>query len=95
MQRRHFLIASAATVALANAAGSAFAQSTNLLSRPIPGSCERIPAIGMGTWLTFDVKPGEPARRELLPVLQAFCDGGGTMIVSSPMYGDAEDVVGE
>lgn len=49
----------------------------------------------MGTWLTFDVKPGEPARRDLLPVLQAFFDGGGTVIDSSPMYGDAEDVVGE
>lgn len=94
MQRRNFLIfASLAGVSLPTFAQTASANAS--LTRPIPSSGERIPAIGMGTWLTFDVKPGEPARRDLLPVLQAFFDGGGTMIDSSPMYGDAEDVVGE
>lgn len=94
MQRRNFLIfASLAGVSLPTLSKTASANAS--LTRPIPSSGERIPAIGMGTWLTFDVKPGEPARRDLLPVLQAFFDGGGTVIDSSPMYGDAEDVVGE
>jgi diketogulonate reductase-like aldo/keto reductase len=50
--------------------------------------------IGLGTARTFDVAPG-PAREALVPVLQAFFDGGGTLVDSSPMYGAAEDVVGE
>jgi diketogulonate reductase-like aldo/keto reductase len=94
VQRRNFLIfASLAGVSLPALSQPAGAPGS--LTRPIPVSGERIPAIGMGTWLTFDVKPGEPVRRDLLMVLQAFFDGGGTVIDSSPMYGDAEDVVGE
>ncbi|WP_295643262.1 aldo/keto reductase [uncultured Methylibium sp.] len=73
-------------------------------AQPAPGpailrafgrSGERIPAIGMGTWLTFDVggAPAETAQRER--VLQAFFDAGGGVIDSSPMYGRAEKVVGE
>ena len=31
--------------------------------RPIPATGERIPAIGVGTWITFDVPPGTAPRR--------------------------------
>ncbi len=54
-----------------------------------------LPVIGMGTWITFDAGPIPAARQNLLPVLQAFFDGGGALIDSSPMYGSAESVVGE
>ena len=64
------------------------------ISKPIPSTGERIPVIGLGTSRTFDAAPGA-ARSALAPVVQAFFDHGGTLIDSSPMYGSAEEVVGE
>ncbi len=65
-----------------------------ILERAIPASGEQIPAVGMGTWLTFDVAPG--AEREArLGVLHEFFTGGGALLDSSPMYGYAEAVLGE
>jgi len=65
-----------------------------VLERPVPGSGERLPAIGMGTWLTFDVSPGAD-RDARLPVLREFFAGGGTLLDSSPMYGYAEAALGD
>lgn len=65
------------------------------LTRPIPASGERIPVIGVGSWLTFDTGAGSGAIERLLPVLQAFFDHGGRLIDSSPMYGTAERVIGD
>jgi len=63
-------------------------------TRPIPSTGETLPAIGMGTWQTFDVA-GRRARTECQHVLQAFLDAGGRVIDSSPMYGQSEAVVGD
>lgn len=60
----------------------------------IPATGERIPAIGMGTYITFNVGPSERLRRNRLGVLQTFLDLGGGMIDSSPMYGSSEEVLG-
>ena len=40
------------------------------LERAVPATGERLPAIGMGTWLTFDVSAGTD-RNARLPVLRA------------------------
>lgn len=64
------------------------------LLRPIPSSGERIPAIGMGTWLTFDVGEDLNDRKSRLKVLQAFFAMGGRLIDSSPMYDSSEEVIG-
>lgn len=71
------------------------ARAAAALMRPIPASGELIPAIGMGTWITFNVGDDARARERLRAVLQAFFDAGGRVIDSSPMYGSAEGVVGE
>ncbi len=71
----------------------AFAQP--VISKAIPSSGERIPAIGLGTWLTFDVSDAALAQTRLLPVLQTFFDHGGALIDSSPMYGASEEVIGD
>lgn len=70
-------------------------QARSQVSKPIPSSGELLPVIGMGSWITFDVGnlPGERAQR--LRVLEAFFAGGGRLIDSSPMYGQAEQVLGE
>jgi aryl-alcohol dehydrogenase-like predicted oxidoreductase len=92
--RRRFLrcLAAAAAVPLLPAPARAAAGAP--ATKPIPSSGERLPVIGLGTSRTFDVGPGD-RRAALAPVLQAFLDGGGTVIDSSPMYGAAEEVVGE
>lgn len=64
------------------------------ITRRIPSTGEELPVVGLGTSRTFDVDPGPP-RAALLPVLQTFFDRGGRLIDSSPMYGQAEQVVGE
>jgi aryl-alcohol dehydrogenase-like predicted oxidoreductase len=65
------------------------------LRRPIPASGEPIGAVGLGTWLTFDVGDEVVARTRRLQVLRAFFEAGGGMIDASPMYGRAERLLGE
>lgn len=62
--------------------------------RPIPSTGERIPVLGMGTWITFNVGPSTQLRQDRLRVLERFFELGGVMVDSSPMYGSSEDVIG-
>ena len=71
------------------------AQSSPVLNRAIPSSGERIPAIGLGTWQTFDVGAAASDRAPLVEVLREFVTLGGRVIDSSPMYGRSEEVAGE
>ena len=70
-------------------------KSTQLIEKTIPASGEQIPALGLGTWQTFDVGPTSSERENLKEVLRLFVEAGGRMIDTSPMYGRAEEVVGE
>lgn len=80
----------------AAAAGSSPARAaSSILTRPIPSSGEAIPAVGLGTWRTFDVGPAPAERAPLKTVLQRFVELGGRVIDSSPMYGTAESVAGD
>jgi diketogulonate reductase-like aldo/keto reductase len=63
--------------------------------RPVPGSGESLPVIGLGTWQTFDVGPSAAARAPLEEVLREFVAMGGSVIDSSPMYGSSEQVAGD
>lgn len=92
---RRSVLRAALAGALAPLTGRSAGQERPPLMRPIPGTGEMLPAIGMGTWITFDAGPIPAARQNLLPVLQAFFAGGGALIDSSPMYGSSESVVGE
>ena len=51
--------------------------------------------VGLGSWITFNVGDDPVARKSSADVMQAFFDAGGRMIDSSPMYGSAQDVIGE
>ena len=66
-----------------------------MATRPIPRSGEAIPVVGVGTWQTFDVGPNAPERAELKEVLRLLSENGGSVIDSSPMYGQAERVAGD
>jgi diketogulonate reductase-like aldo/keto reductase len=65
-----------------------------ILKKAIPKSGEQIPAIGLGTWITFNVGNDEKLRAARAQVMQTFFDRGGTLIDSSPMYGSSEAVIG-
>ncbi|TYC59571.1 aldo/keto reductase [Marinobacter sp. BW6] len=63
--------------------------------RRIPGTDESTPAIGMGTWITFNVGGDEQLIAQRIEVLKTFFELGGTVVDGSPMYGSAADVMGE
>jgi len=66
-----------------------------IIHRPIPSSGELLPVIGMGTSRTFDAGADVATVARLAEVMEAFFAGGGTVIDSSPMYGEAESRVGD
>jgi len=82
-------------LAAAAAAPIRAASAESLLARRIPSSGELLPALGLGTWRTFDVGAGAVERAPLKEVLVAFVALGGRVVDSSPMYGTAETVVGD
>jgi aryl-alcohol dehydrogenase-like predicted oxidoreductase len=51
-----------------------------------------VPVIGMGTWQTFDVRGSTALKRR--EVVDAAFETGATLFDSSPMYGEAERVLG-
>jgi diketogulonate reductase-like aldo/keto reductase len=63
-----------------------------ILRRTIPSSGEVVPAIGLGSWQTFDVAREDVAA--IQPVLARFLALGGRIVDSSPMYGGAEAAIG-
>jgi aryl-alcohol dehydrogenase-like predicted oxidoreductase len=63
--------------------------------RPIPSSGALLPVIGCGTWLGFDVGTSRAEWPQRAAVLDALFEAGGSVVDSSPMYGSAEQVVGE
>ncbi|MBK8908618.1 MAG: aldo/keto reductase [Rhodospirillales bacterium] len=95
LSRRTFL-ASAAAAAAAGGLRPAGAVATGptALTRVIPVSGVRVPVIGMGSWITFNVGYDPRLRDDRIAVLQAFFDRGGGVIDSSPMYGTSEAVIG-
>jgi len=70
-------------------------ESSTMLTRVIPSSGEKLPVIGLGTWQAFDVDLATDNRRHLEEVLSLLVKLGGRVIDSSPMYGRAEEVIGE
>jgi aryl-alcohol dehydrogenase-like predicted oxidoreductase len=73
----------------------AASESPTMLARTIPSSGEKLPVIGLGTWRAFDVDLTTDNRRQLEEVLSLFVKLGGRVIDSSPMYGRAEEVIGD
>ncbi|MBU0726905.1 MAG: aldo/keto reductase [Alphaproteobacteria bacterium] len=74
---------------------SATTQEGRMLTRQIPSSGEALPSVGLGTWQQFDVAANAPEMAALRQVLELLFEGGGSVIDSSPMYGAAEERVGD
>jgi diketogulonate reductase-like aldo/keto reductase len=85
------LAASAAAAALRPFEALAQAGS---ITRPIPSTGERLPVVGLGSWITFNVGDDPELRDECAEVMRAFFAAGGRLIDSSPMYGSSQAVIG-
>lgn len=102
IDRRKFLQTTVALGALASfglgRAASAQTKSPadfpDILRKQIPSTGEEIPAIGLGSWITFNVGNDMALRDQCADVISAFFAAGGRMIDSSPMYGSAQEVIG-
>ncbi|HUF87886.1 MAG TPA: aldo/keto reductase [Thermohalobaculum sp.] len=81
-------LGAAAAAALPAAAARAGA------TRTIPATGAAIPAVGLGTWITFNVGADPVLRDRCTAVMAAFFEAGGGMIDSSPMYGSSQPVLG-
>lgn len=93
---RRLILKAAAAMALSSSAPNVARSSSPLVQkRAIPRSGELLPIVGLGTWQTFDAEPDSPQLPELKQVLQLLVEMGGSVVDSSPMYGEAERVVGD
>ena len=93
--RRDLLKASAALLPPALLPPGAIAQQPAPASKPVPSSGERLPVVGLGSWITFNVGNDSAARQGCADVMRAFFEAGGRLIDSSPMYGSSQSVIGE
>lgn len=99
INRRRVIQITAATLAWQSlrlhAAGDNTEPARKLIQRAIPSTGEMLPVMGMGTSRTFDTNDSSSSLARLGAVMQAFFEGGGKVIDSSPMYGAAETRVGD
>jgi diketogulonate reductase-like aldo/keto reductase len=65
-----------------------------LITRRIPRTGEVLPAIGLGTFMTFDIVSGEK-RDHLREVVHRFWQAGGRVFDTSPLYGNSEVNLGD
>jgi aryl-alcohol dehydrogenase-like predicted oxidoreductase len=93
LDRRDFLKVSAAVgvaLALPPLAG---AESRTMATRPIPGTGEQIPVIGLGTSHEFNELPADGGE-QLKAVLRMLVEQGGTLVDTAPAYGNSEEILG-
>jgi diketogulonate reductase-like aldo/keto reductase len=95
LSRRGFLASlAAAGAAAALLPARAAAYPGPILTRAIPSSGEKLPLVGLGSSITFNVGDDAAARDACAQVIKAFFAEGGRLIDSSPMYGSSQNVIG-
>ena len=96
MWNRRQVLRALAVAGLSGAVRPSFAQvqPRAILTRQIPSSGEALPAVGLGSWITFNVGDDPVARDACTEVMRNFVEAGGRMIDSSPMYGSSQEVIG-
>lgn len=93
MDRRQFLACTCTP--LLQGAQAQVARSGAAIRKPLPRGGGTLPVVGLGTWLTFDVGDDLQQQAQRREVLSRFFAAGGGMIDSSPMYGQAQWLLGE
>jgi diketogulonate reductase-like aldo/keto reductase len=87
--------ATTASVCLPIGSSRIFAAEGSMLKRAIPSTGEKLPVIGLGSAVTFDVPFNSPKVTDITEVITRFVRRGGKVIDSSPMYGNAEGMIGD
>jgi diketogulonate reductase-like aldo/keto reductase len=65
-----------------------------IVTRAVPSTGEKLPLVGLGSWITFNVGDDPAGRDSCAEVMRAFFQEGGRLIDSSPMYGSSQEVIG-
>ncbi|SDJ13667.1 aldo/keto reductase [Billgrantia gudaonensis] len=65
-----------------------------IASRQLPAGNLRLPLVGLGSWITFNVGDDPQLLEACTAVMRAFFEGGGRLIDSSPMYGSSQATIG-
>ena len=86
---RRAVLAGAGAVLAAPAVGAGEA-----IAKRIPTTGEPVPAVGLGSWITFNVGDDPRLRAECRAVMAAFFETGAGIVDSSPMYGSSQPVIG-
>jgi diketogulonate reductase-like aldo/keto reductase len=84
-----------AAIALGLSPNLSFSESERMLTRPIPGTDESIPVVGLGTWDVFDVAGSSEEIETRMEIVGMLLERGGSLIDSSPMYNRSEKIVGD
>lgn len=96
MRRRHLQqLSCLGLTCMLSPSNTAASPNTGHITHQLGKTRERLNPIGMGTWKTFNVGRSKRLTQQRSQVLQTFFDAGGQVIDSSPMYGSAEQVLGE
>lgn len=88
-------LATGAALALASRLARAAVPELPLITRAIPRSGERLPAVGLGTSASVTRAAGAGETDKLRAVLQALHADGGTLVDTAPGYGESERVIGQ
>ena len=96
-RRRAVKLIGATTASLCLPIGSSriFAAEGSPLRRAIPSTGEKLPVIGLGSAVTFDVPFNSPKVADITEVITRFVKRGGKVIDTSPSYGNAESLIGQ
>ena len=94
-RRRDFL----KTISAAGAAGMLWpsvglSSTKSIVTKAIPSTGEKIPVVGLGSSITFNVGDDPVAMDGCAEVIKNFFNAGGKLIDSSPMYGSSQSVIG-
>jgi aryl-alcohol dehydrogenase-like predicted oxidoreductase len=95
---RRAILASGVALCASSLARRALAQaaqqSSSPITRPIPHSGEQLPVVGLGTAVSFP-SATDAQRGALKGVIDALIAGGGKLIDTASVYGNAENVIGD
>ncbi len=94
MNRRAALKGAAGFAAAGMLPGASSGLETPGSFRRIPATGLPIPAVGLGSWVTFNVGSDPVLLGQSTRVIAAFVEEGGGMIDSSPMYGSSQATIG-
>lgn len=98
LTRRQYLqlsLAAGAALALPRTLLAAAERPLELITRAIPSTGERVPAVGLGSSATFAAVARSEDVSALGEVIGAMLEHGGTIFDTAPSYGASEQVAGD